>query len=453
MRLHSTSALTAAIVVAALAGLVASSGPARADWLQPDPSYRDAQLELRAALRDTVGQGANPARLDTLGVALLRLGRFADAQRIFARTAELRPGDEAAAAGLGKLALFHGRLAEAESLLTIGTAADPTAPLDLLAAHVRRGGYAVAAAMAESLGMTGRAEMLRGMADAAPYAISGDAEASLMFARNYPVALVRVKLNGQYVLMAVDPGAGDLVIDERAAKQAGVTLLPSETPVLWSGTRIAARNAMVQRVELGGIRVEHVPAGVVSLRRWSLEANPQGERLAGVIGLNLLRRFTPTLDYRNMRLELRPLGASIASTPGAVRVPFELWGEHELTVYGTIGGGRRMAMVIQASIPACGVAAPSEVFQELGIKPGMVSRMVKGAGRALQGRGWGAVTVSAVTVGPVVKDKLDGWSGAFDSAELWRHGVRRDVALGGDFFRDWRMTIDWDRQELIFERP
>ena len=133
-------------------------------------------------------------------------------------------------------------------------------------------------------------------------------------------------------------------------------------------------------------------------------------------------------------------------------MPFELWGESELTVYGTIGGGRRMAMVIQASIPGCGVAAPREVFEELGIKPGMVSRMVKGAGRALQGRGWSAVSVSTVAVGPVVKDKLDGWSGAFDSTELWRHGVRRDAALGGDFFRDWRMTVDWEKQELVFER-
>ena len=441
-----------AALLALCAAFAACAALARADWLQPDPTYRDAQTELRAALRDTAGQGSNPARLDTLGVALLRLGRQPEAQRIFARTLELHPGDEAAAAGLGKLALFHGRLTEAESLLAIGLAADPAAAYDLMAVRARRGEYAGAAALAESLGMNGRAEALRRMAEEAPYAISGTPEASLMFTRNYPVALVHVKLNGQYVLMAVDLGTGDLVLDERAAKQARVTMLPSETPVLWSGTRIAARNATVQRLELDGVRLEHVPAGVVSLRRWSLEANPQGERLAGVIGFELLRRFTPTLDYQRMRLELRPAGSAIPAVKDAVRVPFEVWGENELTIYGTIGGGRRMALVIQASIPGCGVAAPREVFEELGIKPGMVSRALKGAGRALQGRGWSAVSVSAVAVGPVVKDKLDGWSGAFDSAELWRHGVRRDAALGSDFFRDWRMTVDWEKQELVFER-
>jgi hypothetical protein len=209
---------------------------------------------------------------------------------------------------------------------------------------------------------------------------------------------------------------------------------------------------LVKRVEIGGVRIENVPAGVLGLRRWSIEANPQGERLAGAIGLNLLRRFTPTLDYKNMRLELRPAGAEIAAASDAVRVPFEVWGESELTVYGTLAAGRRMAMVVQTGIPACGVAAPREGFEEVGVKAGMLSRMVKGAGRVLQGHSWTAVAVPTVAVGPVVKDKLDGWAGALESSELWRHGVRRDAALAGDFFRGSRVTVDWAKQELVFER-
>ena len=61
-------------------------------------------------------------------------------------------------------------------------------------------------------------------------------------------------------------------------------------------------------------------------------------------------------------------------------------------------------------------------------------------------------SASTVAVGPVVKSKLDGWSGALDSGELWRHGVRRDAALAGDFFRGSRVTIDWAKRELVFER-
>jgi hypothetical protein len=440
----------ARLIPAALAAALIAVA-ARADWLQPDASYRDAQFQLRAALRDTVSQSANPSRLDTLGVALLRLNRYPEATRVFRRVLELAPGDDAAEAGLGKLALFGDRLAEAESLLAGGVNADPTAENDLMACRVRRGEYAVAAAMADSLEQTGRAEMLHRMAAGGMYAISGAPEAHLLFSRSYPVPLVRVKLNGQSVLMALDTGAGDVLLDDREGKAFHVELLPSQSQVFWSGARYAVRNAVVRRLEIGGVRIDNVPAGVLSLRRYSLEVNPQSERIAGVIGLNLLRRFTPTLDFKKLHFDLLPAGATVATPAGARRVPFEMWGESELTVYSSISAGRRMALVMQTGIPGCGVAAPEEVFDEVGVKAGMVSRMVKGAGTALQGRAWVRVNVPVVSVGPVVKDKLVGWSGAFDSAELWRHGVRRDGALSNDFFRGWRVTIDWAKRELLFE--
>ena len=56
-----------------------------------------------------------------------------------------------------------------------------------------------------------------------------------------------------------------------------------------------------------------------------------------------------------------------------------------------------------------------------------------------------------VAVGPIVMDKVTGWSGALDSAELWRHGVRRDAFLSSEFLSGRRMTIDWEKRELVIE--
>ena len=39
-----------------------------------------------------------------------------------------------------------------------------------------------------------------------------------------------------------------------------------------------------------------------------------------------------------------------------------------------------------------------------------------------------------------------------DSGEMWRHGVRRDAILAGDFFDNSRLTFDWAKQELAVER-
>ena len=43
-----------------------------------------------------------------------------------------------------------------------------------------------------------------------------------------------------------------------------------------------------------------------------------------------------------------------------------------------------------------------------------------------------------------------GWGGVVDVQEFWRHGIRRDAILGPAFFRDRRVTVDWEKRELVF---
>jgi hypothetical protein len=438
-----------AAVVLALLSVAAAS---LADWLQPDASIRDAQLTLRMAVRDTTDHPGDVARLDSVGVALLKLARLEEAGRVFDRVAELDPQDATSRAARGKLALFADEPAVAESLLGGLEASDDQAAADLFAARLRRGEYAAAAEMTPIVHQEGRRELLTRLSQRAPYEITAGPERAVVpFERGYPVVLVKVKLNGQLVVMAVDTGSSDLLIDDMAFRRYRVQPVAGQSVVFWSGSRNVVKNAIVQRLELGGYRLENCPAGVIGLGRWSLEANPQSERVAGVIGLNLLRRFSPTIDYKDFKLELRRPGVAWTPKEGASRVPFLLWGESELTVFGTISQGRRLAMVVQTGVPGCGIGAPQDVFDEFGIKPGAMAKLAKGAGRVLQGRSWTSVVVPAVTVGPIARDKVAGWSGALDSGELWRHGVRRDVLLSHDFFRDRRMTIDWERHELVFE--
>ena len=452
MRNRSFTLVTGLALAATLVLGAGPSTPARADWLQPDPSFRDARLALRLAARDTVGRPLTAPRLDSLAVAHLRLGDLDEARRLFVRVVALAPADEAAAAGLGKIALFRGSPALAESLLTPVAGRVDGATEDLLAARLRLGRWEAAAALAEEAEQAGRAALLRRLAEPeGAWTIQGSGTARIPWIRCWPVPIVKARLNGQNVLLAIDTGVADLILDPSTARRCGVTVLPEQAPVLWSGTRVAARMALVQRLELGGLRIERIPAATTTLRRWSLEANPGGEPVGGVIGLNLLARFTPTLDYQKCTLVLRPAGAPPPTGPGALHVPFELWGERELTVYGSLNSGRRMAMVLQTGVPACGVGAPQEVFEEVGVRTGAISRAMRVAGSHLQGGSWAVVQVGTVTVGPLVKEKVKGWSGALDSAELWRHGVRRDALLSSDFLGGRSVTIDWEKQELVIE--
>jgi len=447
------SPVVPALALAAVLALPAVlAAPVRADWLQPDASFRDAQLALRLAVRDTVGRPVTVANLDSLGAAHLRLGNLDEAQRLFARVLALAPADETAAAGLGKLALFRSEPARAESLLAPLAGRVEGAREDLLAARLRLGRWEAAATLADDAGQPGRAALLRRLAEPeGAWKITGPPRVDLPWVRCWPIPIVRAKLNGQSVLLAVDTGVADLLLDTAAARRCGVTTLAEQLPVLWNGSRVAGRAALLQHLELGGLRIERVPAATTALRRWSLEANPEGEAIAGIIGLNLLARFTPTLDYRKCALVLRAAGTKVERGDGANRVPFELWGERELTVYGSLNGGRRMAMVLMTGVPGCGVGAPSEVFDELGLKPGAMSRVAGAAGARIQGMPWTYVLVPTVAVGPLVKDRVHAWSGALDSAELWRHGVRRDALLSSDFLRGMSVTIDWETRELVVE--
>jgi hypothetical protein len=258
-------------------------------------------------------------------------------------------------------------------------------------------------------------------------------------------------MNGESVLFGIDTGASDLLIDPMWASRAKVQKPGGQSVTFWCGSRFSVENAIVQRLDLGGIHIERIPAGVFSLKKWSIDANPQGEVVAGIIGLNLLRRFSPTIDWRRHVLELRPLGSTPQLKASAARVPFEMWGESDLTAWGSINGGRKMAMTLATGLPEGGVGAPDVVFEELGIKSTGVSRLVKGAGSWVQGRPWAQVNVGSLTLGREVFDKLPGWSGAMEPLEMWRHGVRKDGLLGPAILRGRRMTIDWTKRELVFE--
>jgi hypothetical protein len=440
-------------VVLAIAGLsMLPPQTTRAAWMQPDESYREAQLWLRAAIRDTLHHADDPIRLDSLGVALMRLGRFDDARDIFERSLAIEPQGFLARSGLGKIALFRNELEEALAYLEEAARVDDAALNDLFAARIRAGQYKEAADMAADVNQIGRTDLLLRMAQGDTMQITAKKpESRIHWKRSYPVPLVPVKLNGTRVLMAIDTGANELIIDDSAARRHNVEQFPSRRRMFWTGSMVAVRNAMVQTLEIGNVTIRNVPASEVSLRKWSLEVNPRGQRVAGIIGLDILRRLQPTMDYKKHTLTLRTEEAPFQPGPSAMIVPFELWGENEMMVYGTLSGSRRMAFIVQTGVPGCGIGAPRVVLEEVGVKPGAISKLAGGIGGWLQGVPWAQTTIPVVSVGPVVQDKIKAWQNAMGDAEMWRHGVRRDAFLSHDFFVGMRVTIDWDARQLVFE--
>jgi len=432
-----------------LLALLACAGPSVAAAQDDAPaSWREAQTLLRDAVRDTVGRGEDPARLATLGQALLRLSRWKDAEAVLHRVLAVRPGDRPALAGLGKMALYRHRVGEAESLLVAAGDAEG-APRDLYAARLRRGDWKGAAELAAAVGDEGHVPMLERLQELDAFELRpGPESASIRFERSYPVPLVRVKLNGTQVLAAIDPGSPHVLVDPSAMRANRLEQLPGERAVFWIGSHTAAGNAIAQTIQLGGLTIANVPVASTSLHRYSLDVNPMGRDIALVIGLPLLERFGCALDFRRQRLELQRGGPPAAR---GQRVPFERWSENQLVVWGTIGGGRRLSMIVGTGLPGAGFGGPSELFEELGLRPGKMSNLMRGPGLVLQGRPWTQVGIPTLSLGGVVGDRVGGWMGAMDPGEAWREGVRLDGLLGPEWFRGRRVAFDWEKHELQIE--
>jgi hypothetical protein len=384
-----------------------------------------------------------------LGRQLLRVGRFNDADKVMRHALVVRPDEKEMLAGLGKIALYRHDLVRAESLLTAAGDAEG-ARRDLYALRLRKGDWKAAAEMAEGVGDDGHLPLLERLQSLEAYEVQpGTEKVSIGFERAYPVPLIRVKLNGQQVTAAIDPGSPYVLVDKSASNLQGLEKLPGERSVLWLGTRVAASNAIAQKLDLGGIVIANVPVAVTSLHRYSLDVNPQGRDIAVVIGFPLLEKLGVAIDFKRQRLELSRTAPVAPST--APRVAFERWTENQPVVWGTVGGGRRLAMMFGTGLPAAGFGAPVEVFDELGLRSGGMSNLVSGVGVALQGRPWKRCGVPTLTVGSVVGERVNGWIGAMDSGEAWREGVRLDALLGPDWFRGRRITFDWAKHEVAFQ--
>ncbi len=437
-------------VVPALIALLLAAAFVPAARSQDDlpTNWRDAQSLLREAARDTVGRGEDPVRLGALGQLLVRLGRFNDAERVLQRVLAVRPADPAALAGLGKIALYRHHVPEAESLLVAAGSAEG-AVRDLYAARLRTGDWKGAAALAEAVGDLGRVPLLERLQEVQAFELlPGPDSDAIGFVRSFPVPIVKARLNGHVVLAAIDPGSPGVLVDPSAMRANGVERLAGERAVFWLGSRVAASNALARKLELGHMGLANVPLAATSLHRYSIDVNPLGRDIGLVIGLDFLEHFGVTLDFRAQRIELARPGAAVTA-PGQ-RVPFERWTENQLVAWGTIGGGRRVSMIVGTGLPGAGFGGPADVFDELGLRPGKMANLMRGPGMLMQGRPWTQVPVPTLALGGVVGDRVSGWMGAMDPGEAWSEGARLDGLLGPEWFRGRRVTFDWAKHEMVF---
>jgi hypothetical protein len=261
-------------------------------------------------------------------------GRFAAADRGYARLLEQHPGDARAWAQRGYIALLSNRFGDTERFL--GTAIK-LAPGDIVSmsrladCYVRQDDFARAVPLLRAAGDQIGATQYGAVAGT-PNEISrrGASSTRLPFLTLDPLPSVAAVVNGVTAPFTLDTGA-TFTFSAAMARAAGVKPVASVLVNHGNGP-VPSYLGVVDSLRLGRIEVRNIP---VLWDDVSVTAGPGDGPPAGVIGTTVFYHFQTTMDYADRALILRRPGA--ARPAGTTKAPLWLAPDHFIFSEGSVG--------------------------------------------------------------------------------------------------------------------
>ena len=383
--------------------------------------------------------------------ALLVAGEFTRAEEAYEHILERDEVNAEALVALGKLALYGNRFEAAEGFLSraVGVAADPSNALRALAeCHYRQDDFENAARRARQAGEELRATQLESFAGQEPNRILADVEmTSLPFVATDPLPLVRLSVNGSpKALFLIDTGGGELILNAEFAAQVGARTVGSSEGLFAGGQRLETHSGRVDSLVLGEFELRDVPVNV----------NPGIKGVAGILGTIPLYHFFSTLDYVNGALVLRrktPASRKVldalAAAPVNIVVPIWLAGDHMMVARGSVNGGPEAIFFIDTGLSGHAFTAPESTIREAGIL------LKKDQAQVGQGPAGDVEIVpfdiAELTLGDARTRGLSGLFGPFPPELEHMLGFRVTGLISHTFFRDFSVTLDFERMRLLLQ--
>jgi hypothetical protein len=228
---------------------------------------------------------------------LFRAGRFADADRGYARRLHADPGDTHALGQRGYIALLSNRFGAVERFLTPLAATDPVARQRLAESYVRQDRHDRAVPL---LGDSpfGR---LYAQLGPAPWRVLGARRTRVPFLGLDPLPHVEVSLNGGPPRRFLIDTYATLTLSADEARRLGLRVVATAGGVI-GNQPVTTYLGVLDSLRLGDIELRTVPV------QWSeqpLPALPDAAPAAGVLGTTLLYHLLSTMDYAGGALILR----------------------------------------------------------------------------------------------------------------------------------------------------
>jgi tetratricopeptide (TPR) repeat protein len=258
--------------------------------------------------------------------------------------------------------------------------------------------------------------------------------------------IVKVKIGSSDYKLILDTGASQSVIDKSVASTIG-SVSQADFSITAGSKAVPLSYLTVPSLTIGDITLNSVPALVTDLSSF---AKAIGERPAGLLGANILRRFLITIDFRDKKLVFAdphkvsiPEGATVIKTSPvygatALVIPGKL--DDKLSLNFLVDTGASFSNLPQTAVKPINSVPLLPVGQIFGIDG--------------KKQDIGSIRLSTLKLGALqLKDPVfalspegastTGGSGLFTAGSM---GI-----LGTPIWSQFRMTIDYRNERLILE--
>jgi tetratricopeptide (TPR) repeat protein len=264
---------------------------------------------------------------------------------------------------------------------------------------------------------------------------------------------IKVKVNGRDAIFVIDTGSGFTVISKDAAKRLGVSEIAhgGKSQAFGGDGKFQIVYGLIKSLDLGETKVKSVPCYIQHLHY--AENAPTNEKADGYIGLSVLMHFLTQLDYKEniMRLDrnVEGAGSAVAALPEATIIPFRRTQNGLISIETEFNGNQRINAILDsgASSTVVSAAAVERFNLRDHIIKGQTAQVFGAAGVT---NGVELLFLRHCRVADLQQSNIRALVLNFDAINETT-GFEQSGILGGDFMRNFRVTIDFSRAVLAFQ--
>ena len=274
-------------------------------------------------------------------------------------------------------------------------------------------------------------------------------EVPFEFVHNQIVVQVKIAGKGPFNML-VDTNTDPSAIDEKTARELGLSIGSSGAPASGSGTEVnPTYPTMFPTVELGSITAKQIPAATIDMSKISARIE---RPIAGVLGFSFLKDRIIQIDYGNLKLRFfaespYPRIQLAPNTVNTIAMNFRRE-EGDVIVDSVFVNNEKMRATLDTGSSGSFSLTP-EAVALLGLEDdaaeGKTESSVGYNGQYERKNG----VLKSVRIG---RYSAEGVQASFFPPKTGHDNRPWQLNIGNTFFQDFVMTFDFKNKVVVFER-